>query len=301
MRKIEGIFVPIATPFNDRDEIDFGRFAENLAKFGRTGLAGVVAMGSNGESALLSHKEKLASIKAIREGLPKEKMVIAGTGCESLKETIELTKEAADLGVDAALIINPSFYKRAMSNETVIEKFFTAVADTSPVPVMVYNMPGNSGVNIPSKVIVKLAAHPNIAGVKDSGGNIVQIAETIAGVPEDFSVFAGSASFLFATTLLGGKGGTLATANVAPDLCAELFRLSKDGEIEKARELQMKVLTINSYVTATYGIGGLKAAMDMVGFYGGTPRLPLLPANDEVRNTIRVELEKLGLMGKYKG
>lgn len=301
MKKIEGVFVPIATPFNNKDEIDFDRFAENLAKFGRTGLAGVVALGSNGEFVLLSHAEKVASIRAIRKGLPEDKKVIAGTGCESLRETIELTKEAADLGVDAALVINPNYYKRAMGNEAVLEKFFTAVADASPVPVMLYNMPGNSGVNLSAKLIIKLSAHPNIAGVKDSGGNIVQIAETIAGVPEDFSVFAGSASFLFATTLLGGVGGTLATANVAPDLCADLFRLARDGEVEKARAIQLKLLTINSYVTATYGISGLKAAMEMVGFYGGQPRLPLQPAGEDAKAAIHAELEKLELIGKYKG
>ena len=300
MKKIEGIFVPTATPFNDKGEIDFGRLAENIGKFGRTGLAGVVALGSNGEFVFLSRKEKTALVKAVREALPKDKMVIAGTGCESLQETIELTKEMGDLGADAALVINPHYYKGAMSKEATLEKFYTAVADASPIPIMLYNMPANSGVNLTATLIVKLSAHPNIAGVKDSGGNIVQISEVLAGAPKDFSVFAGSASFLFATTLLGGVGGTLATANVAPDLCAELYDLSKRREIDKARELQLKILTLNACVTSVYGVSGLKAGMDMVGLYGGLPRPPLQPASDEARAAIRAELEKLGLIGKYK-
>lgn len=299
-KKIEGVFAPIATPFADDGSIDFAHFKENAAKLAGTALAGLVVMGSNGEFPLLTREERAASIRAVREALPQKKTLIAGTGCESLSATIDLTKEAADLGADAALVINPNYFKRAMGGDEVIEKFYTMIADASPIPVMIYNMPGNTGVNIPSAVTLRLAQHPNITGIKDSGGNIVQIAEVIAGAPADFSVFAGSASFLFATTMLGGVGGTLATANVAPDLCAELFRLSRDGDIGRARELQFRLLKLNSYVTAVYGVGGLKAAMEMAGMYGGAPRLPLLPANDKAREAIRAELDKLGLIGKYK-
>ncbi|MDO4787454.1 MAG: dihydrodipicolinate synthase family protein, partial [Fretibacterium sp.] len=268
------------------------------AKFDKTGLAGIVALGSNGEFALLSHQEKLDLIAAIRKGLSPDKLVIAGTGCESLKETTELSRAAADRGADAVLVINPSYYKRDL-NEGALEKFYTAVADASPVPLMVYNMPGNSGINLPSGLVVRLSAHPNIVGVKDSGGNIVQISEIIAGTPEDFSVFAGSGSYLFATTLLGGRGGTLAVANVAPDLCAEMYALCRKGEIEPARKIQLSLLRLNACVTARHGIGGMKAAMDLAGFYGGAPRLPIQPAGAEAVQEIRGELEKLGLLGRY--
>lgn len=299
MKKIEGIFAPIATPFGDDGAIDFGRLAENLSKFDKTGLAGIVALGSNGEFALLSHQEKLDLIAAIRKGLSPDKLVIAGTGCESLKATTELSRAAADRGADAVLVINPSYYKRDL-NEGALEKFYTAVADASPIPLMVYNMPGNSGINLPSGLVVRLSAHPNIVGVKDSGGNIVQISEIIAGTPEDFSVFAGSGSYLFATTLLGGRGGTLAVANVAPDLCAGMYALCRKGEIEPARKIQLSLLRLNACVTARHGIGGMKAAMDLAGFYGGAPRLPIQPAGADAVREIRGELEKLGLLGKYR-
>jgi 4-hydroxy-2-oxoglutarate aldolase len=304
MKKVEGVFAPIATPFkaDAGQEIDFEKLTENLAKFSRTGLAGIVALGSNGEFTMLSRQEKLALVAAVRKGLPDGKLLIAGTGCESLKETVELTKGAADGGADAALVINPCYYKRDLT-EPALEKFFTAVADASPIPVMLYNMPGNSGVNLSSSLVTRLSSHENITGVKDSGGNIVQISEIIAGAPSDFSVFAGSGSYLFATTALGGKGGTLAVANVAPDLCADIYNLCRKGDassFERARRTQLDILQLNACVTSRYGIGGMKAAMDMAGFFGGSPRLPLQPVSGAALSDIKKELEKLSLLEKYK-
>jgi 4-hydroxy-2-oxoglutarate aldolase len=297
--KMEGVFAPIATPFKEDETIDFGKYAENLSKFDKTGLAGIVVLGSNGEFTMLSRDEKLDLVAAARKGLSSDKIVIAGTGCESLRGTIELTKEAADRGADAALVINPCYYKRDLTDST-LEKFYTAVADAAPIPVMVYNMPGNSGVNLSPKLVTRLSTHENIVGVKDSGGNIVQISEIIAGVGDDFSVFAGSGSYLFATMMLGGRGGTLAAANVAPDLCVELYALCRKKETEKARKIQLDILELNACVTSRYGIGGMKAAMDLAGFFGGVPRLPLQPAGSAVIADIRVQLEKLGLLGKYR-
>ena len=299
MKKIEGVFAPIATPFGADGEIDFGKYAENLAKFDKTGLAGIVALGSNGEFTMLSQEEKLSLIAAIRKGISASKLLLAGVGCESQKETIELTKAAADRGADAALIINPCYYKKDM-NEPTLEKFYIAVADASPVPVMIYNMPGNSGINLSSTLVTKLSKHPNITGVKDSSGNIVQISEIIADSPADFSVFAGSGSFLFATTVLGGKGGTLAVANVAPDLSAQMYDLCVKKDYEAARKIQLSMLTLNACVTSRYGIGGMKAAMDLAGFFGGAPRLPIQPASAAAIADIKGQMETLGLLGKYK-
>ena len=238
-------------------------------------------------------------MEATRKALSPDKTVLAGTGCESLKETIELTKGAADRGADAALVINPCYYKRDLTEPT-LEKFYTAVADASPIPVMVYNMPGNSGINLSSGLVARLSSHGNIVGVKDSGGNIVQISEIIAGATPDFSVFAGSGSYLFATTVLGGRGGTLAVANVAPDICAEIYSLCLKKDYEKARVLQLDILQLNACVTSRHGIGGMKAAMDLAGFYGGAPRLPLQPATDAMIADIRTQIDKLGLLNRYK-
>lgn len=299
MKKIEGIFAPAATPFAPDGSIDFKSYEKNIEKFAKTALAGIVALGSNGEFAMLSFDEKAALVKATKKHLPASKILIAGTGCESLSETLALTKAAADGGADVALVINPSYYKRDMT-DAVLQKHFEAVADSSPIPVMIYNMPGNSGINLSASLVTKLSAHKNIKGVKDSSGNIVQISEIIAGVSADFSVFAGSGSFLFPTTALGGKGGTLAVANVAPDYCAELHEAAKGGDYAKARKMQLDLLALNAAVTSRFGIGGMKAAMDLAGFIGGPPRLPIQPATDETKSAIRAIMEKLGLVGKYK-
>ena len=152
-----------------------------------------------------------------------------------------------------------------------------------------------SGVNVPSSLTLKLAAHPNITGIKDSGGNIVQISEVLAKAPEGFSVFAGSGSYLLATLLLGGVGGTLAVANVVPNYCAEIQENFGKGDLEKARKMQLALLPLNAAVTSRFGIGGMKAAMDMVGFKGGLPRLPILPAGEETRKESARILKELGI------
>lgn len=290
----KGIFAAIPTPFVD-EEIAYDKLEENLSKWGKTGLAGVVVMGSNGEAPYLDEDEKVELWAFTRKHFPSDKLVIAGTGQESTKATIRLTKRAADAGADAALVISPSYFKANMK-EPALEKYYTDVADKSPIPVLIYNMPGNTGVNLSSGLVVRLSAHPNIAGIKDSSGNIVQISEIISGVPDSFSVFAGSASFLLPSLVMGARGGTLATANVVPDLCVKIFDLAMAGKIAEAREVQKSILNLNALVTSKYGVAGLKAALDMVGYFGGAPRKPMLPATDGERAEIRKALERLGVL-----
>lgn len=285
MNKIEGIFAPIATVFDASGDLDMARFAENISKFNKTKLSGLVVLGSNGEFALLTHREKLRLVEAAKEQISKDKLLIAGTGCESLRETIELTKECAYAGADGVLVVTPSYYKSDMTDEA-LKCYFNSVADESPVPLLLYNMPRNTGINIGPNLVDALAKHPNIAGIKDSSGNIAQIAEIIAKCPQDFAVFAGSGNFLLPTLALGGVGGTLAVANVVPDYCVAIYKLYKDGQMDKAKKLQLGLLELNAAVTTRYGIGGMKAAMELVGFHGGSPRRPILPATEDVRRKI---------------
>jgi len=285
LNKIEGIFAPIATIFDTLGDLDMARFAENIGKFNKTKLSGLVVLGSNGEFALLTHREKLRLVEAAKEQISKDKLLIAGTGCESLRETIELTKECAYAGADGVLVVTPSYYKSDMTDEA-LKCYFNSVADESPVPLLLYNMPRNTGINIGPNLVDALAKHPNIAGIKDSSGNIAQIAEIIAKCPQDFAVFAGSGNFLLPTLALGGVGGTLAVANVVPDYCVAIYKLYKDGQMDKAKKLQLGLLELNAAVTTRYGIGGMKAAMEVVGFHGGSPRRPILPATEDVRRKI---------------
>jgi 4-hydroxy-2-oxoglutarate aldolase len=279
---MKGIFAPIATPFVN-DEISYEYLKANLKKLAQTELSGIVVLGSNGEFPYLTYGEKVKLIETARAELPADKKVIAGTGCESTKETIQLTKDAAKAGAEAALIITPCYFKGSM-NENVLTQHYQTVAENSPIPIMLYNMPGNSGINMSSKLVIKLSGHPNIVGVKDSSANIVQIAEILAGVSRDFAVFAGSGSFLLASLMLGAVGGTLAVANVAPNECVQVQKLYDQGNLEAARAEQFRLLPVNAAVTSRYGVAGLKAAMEMVGYYGGAPRKPMLPLSDP--NTI---------------
>jgi 4-hydroxy-2-oxoglutarate aldolase len=293
-RVLKGIFAPIPTPFLD-EEVAYEKLEENLGKWGRTNLAGVVVMGSNGEAPYLDEDEKVELWAFTRKHFPKDKMVIAGTGQESTKATVRLTKRAADAGASAALVVSPSYFKANMK-EPALETYYIEVADKSPVPVLIYNMPGNTGVNLSSGLVVRLSTHPNIAGVKDSSGNIVQISEIISGAPGAFSVFAGSASFLLPSVIMGARGGTLASANVVPDLCVKILDLANEGRIAEAREIQKSILSLNALVTSKYGVAGLKAALDTIGYFGGLPRRPMLPATDSEKAEIRKALEKLGLV-----
>ncbi len=290
MFKLEGIYAPIPTPFIN-DEIAFDKLEESMGFWLDSRISGIVVMGSNGEFVGLSPEEKRQLTSKVCQLSKGKKPVVAGTGCESTKETIELTKYAAEAGAAAALVLSPNYYKKAMTDE-VLKSFYTEVADASPIPLILYNMPGNSGINLSVKLVAELAKHPNIIGVKDSSGNIVQIAEIINSTPADFTVFAGSASFLFPSLVLGAKGGTLALANVLPNECADVYELTKAGKYEEAKELQLKLLDINNAVTSRWGIGGLKAALEMLGVFGGEPRKPLKVVSEQDRKLLADILTK---------
>ncbi len=290
-----GIYTPIITPFDESGVIDYGKMKHNLEKWGKTDLDGIVVLGSNGEFVYLTEAEKLEVIQFAVNNFTKAKKIIAGVSCESTAETIETAKKAAALGVDAVLVLPPHYYRGAMKDE-ILYGYFTDVADSSPVPVMLYNMPGNTGINLSSALIARLSNHPNIAGVKDTGGNIVQLAETVRDTDDNFSVFAGNTGYLMPALAVGARGATLALANILPQECCDLVKLVRENRYEEAKALQLKLLKINTLVTGKYGVSGLKAAMAMLGYEGGVPRNPLKPATEEAREEIKAELEKIGVL-----
>jgi 4-hydroxy-2-oxoglutarate aldolase len=294
MFKLHGIYAPIATPFAG-GEIAYDRLEKNLDFWLGSELEGIVVMGSNGEFVLLSAQEKEELMKFVCARAKGKKPVIAGTGAESTAETIRLNEKAAEAGADAVLVVTPNYYKGSMT-DPVLARFYTEVADASPLPVILYNMPRNTGINISAKLAVELARHPKIIGVKDSGGNIVQIADMIRNAPDTFKVFAGSASFLYASLALGATGGTLALANIFPNECARVQSLFEAGKLREARDLQMLLIDSNNAVTARWGIAGLKAGMEMMGLYGGDPRPPLVPLKEADREELRKVLAKTGFL-----
>jgi 4-hydroxy-2-oxoglutarate aldolase len=296
MFKLHGIYAPIATPFSG-GEIAYDKLEKNLDFWLGSDLEGIVVMGSNGEFVLLTPAEKEELMRFVCARAKGKKPVIAGTGAESTAETIRLNRQAAEAGADAVLIVTPNYYKGEMT-DPFLARFYTDVADASPLPVILYNMPRNAGINISAKLAVELARHPNIIGIKDSGGNIVQIADMIRNAPENFAVFAGSASYLYTSLALGATGGTLALANIFPNECARVQTLFDAGKMREARDLQMNLIDSNNAVTARWGIPGLKAAMEMIGLYGGDPRPPLVPLKEADREELRKVLTKTGFFLK---
>ena len=291
---LQGIFPPITTPFMD-GKVAYDQLAANIAKWNTTGLAGYVAFGSNGEYVYLSEEEKLEVVKTVVQSAAPGMKVIAGTGCESTWQTIQLTNACARLGAHAALVVTPFYYGGRM-NEAALFRHFTAVADQSDIPILIYNVTKFTNINVSVGLTARLSRHPNIIGIKDSNGNVSSLGETMNAVDKNFSVLVGTAGALFGALTLGAVGGVLALANVAPEACVRIQQLLKQGDLEAARTLQMRMLPVNTAVTATYGVPGLKAALDMLGYFGGDPRPPLLPASEKERSEIKAILKTAGLL-----
>ncbi len=294
-----GVFAPVATTFAADGELDLEHYSSNLNWYAESALDGVAIMGSNGEYVSLSPEEKVRLIQAGVKAIGGRKKVVAGTGMESTRGTIELTKKAADLGVDFALVVTPYYYKPRYDKTAYVRHYHT-IADASPIPVVVYVMAAYTGVDLAVDTVVEIAKHENIVGIKDSGGNAPKVAELVARTPDDFSVLAGSANFLYPALCLGGKGGILALGNVAPSECQQIVRFFDQGDHSEALRLQQRMLEPNAAVTSRFGIAGLKAAMDMVGLHGGDPRPPLLPATDAERGAIRDIMERAGILERVR-
>jgi 4-hydroxy-2-oxoglutarate aldolase len=291
---IDGVFPPIPTPFSN-DTVDVVAMGSNVDRWMQTRIRGVVVLGSNGEAPFLNESDSDAAVAAAREHVSSNRLCIAGVGRESTIETIRATKRAAGLGVDAVLVRTPSFFKALLTPEVFVAHY-TAVADASPVPVVLYNFTAVTGVTLPVDAVSTLAAHPNIVGIKESGSDLKYVSALIANTPDDFVLLAGSAPVFYPCLLVGATGGVLALASVVPDLCVELYDLTQSGRHSEARELQRRLTPLAGLVTSRYGVPGLKAALSLLGFRVGEPRLPLQPIKSEGIDEIRVVLERLGML-----
>ena len=282
---VRGVLPPIPTPFDTHGQVALSALRENLERWNAYDLAGYVVLGSNGEAAYLEDDEKVRLLEAARAAIPAGKLLIAGTGCESTRATIELTQQAAEVGTDAALVVTPNFYDGKMTPDALVA-YYCAVADVSPIPVLLYNVPKFTHVDMAAATVARAVPHPNIVGIKDSSGNITKLADTVraaqAACPEGrFDVLAGSAGFLFAALAVGAVGGVVALANIAPQKCIDIYDLFATDQWSAAAELQRRMVPVNTAITATYGVAGLKAALDMLGFYGGPVRAPLIDLDRE--------------------
>jgi 4-hydroxy-2-oxoglutarate aldolase len=294
MKNFAGIYAPIVTPFNDDEAVAFDKLEFNLRKWVEQGLNGVVMPGSNSESVFLSREERLQIWQVCADVLKgTQTSFLAGTGMERTAETVEMTQIAGEMGAQATLLLPPFFYKSQMSHDVLLTHY-TTVADASPIPILVYNVPAFTGLDFALPTLDALAAHPNIIGIKDSSSNVVKMANLRALCP-DFLIFAGTGGALLPFLSLGAVGGIMALANFAAVPLRRLRDTFLAGQLEEARAMQLSLALINSAVTARFGVPGLKYAMDQSGFRTGNPRKPLQPASAAARKEIDRLLDALEL------
>jgi 4-hydroxy-2-oxoglutarate aldolase len=271
---LRGIMLPTTTPFDADGQILFDAIRDNLRAWSTKGVIGFVVLGSTGERVHLDEREYLKVIETSRAAVTDDSVFIVGAGQQSTAATINEIRKAADAGADAVLVITPHYYRSAINQETLVA-YYTAVADASPVPLLLYSMPAFTGVKIEPETIARLADHRNIIGVKDSSNDVAGFSETVRLCPHDFAVMTGNGTVLLDTFRAGATGGILAVGCVVPEICVEIFRAFHSGQIEHASALQSKLTPVAAAVTERFGIGGLKSALDMVGYHGGVVRLPL--------------------------
>lgn len=293
---LKGVLLPFTTPFDADESVDLKALRTNLARWNASGVAGYVALGSTGERMHLDAGERAAVIETARECVPRELSFVVGVGEQGTRGTVEECKLAARQGADAVLVLTPHFYKGAMT-QPALASHFEAVADSSPVAVVLYNIPQNTGVALAPETVARLAEHENIAGIKDSSGdvaNFVEMIRLVGGGAEEFDLLTGHAGVFYASLASGAVGGILAAGCVLPRLCVEIYEAARAGEHDRARELQRRLAPVARAVTIRFGVGGLKYALDLLGHAGGTVRAPLASPDEAARREIARLLDEVG-------
>jgi 4-hydroxy-2-oxoglutarate aldolase len=287
---LRGVLPPLVTPFHAGGALDLASFEANVEALAAHDLAGFLVLGSNGEAAGLDGEERKTLVAAARRRAP-GRFLLVGTGMESTRATIGATREAADLGADAVLVLTPHYYKGRMTAEA-LRLHFEAVADASPVPVYLYSVPAFTGLPWPPGLAAALAPHPRIAGMKESSGDVGLLGRVVSSVPASFEVACGNAPVFYPALCVGAVGGVLAVANCAPRSAIALYRAFVEGDHARARRIQEALTPLAAAVTTTHGVAGLKRAMGLAGLRGGEVRSPLLPVPDSVVDEVRPLLER---------
>lgn len=290
-KKLSGIFAPITTPFVNED-VSLEYLKANMLKYRNTGLAGFFALGSNGENKSLAEDEKLKVLEVVLHEKAERQLLMAGTGYESTRQTIAFSKKVAEMGADFVSVVTPSYFKKRLTDEAMTG-YYIDIADAVSVPVLAYNAPGFTGMTLSAKVVEKISQHPNIVGMKDtSAGNMSSYLDVCS---DDFDILAGTISTLFTAMSLGASGGVVSLANAFPNPCCELYEKFNSGDLVGARQLHFRLFRLNRSVSGSFGVAGVKYAMEVGGYYGGDPRLPLLPLSDDNKKDICNAVAKAGL------
>ncbi len=298
MIDLSGVFIPAVTPFLEGSgEIDIVAFQSNLRNWSQHPIQGVVIAGTTGEAVLLDEEERLALVVAAKEVLPPEILITVGTGLESTRATVRLSRKVAEVGAQAVLVQPPAYYKGAMTPEALREHYL-AVAAASPIPVIVYQAPLRmSTLDFPTGLVAELSNHENIVGIKDSRGKLELMGELVEQCQDGFQVLVGSGALLYPAMEVGAVGGIVAVANMAPAPSGELFQAYKAGRSSEAGRLQQLIGPIHNDIVGGIGVPGVKVALDFVGLSGGDPRPPIRPLPEKGRDEVRKVLVRAGLLG----
>lgn len=295
---LSGLFAPIPVPFNQDESLALDKLESNLQRWIALPLDGVVLPGSNSEAPYLSDEERLALWRTCGQAFHQGKTAdgrtwLAGSGVERTPDTIRLTLQAAEQGASAALVVPPCYYKKDMTHEALVAHYRT-LANASPIPVLIYNVPAFTGIDFELKTLLALAEHPNIIGMKDSSSNVLKSGQLLQARP-DFLVFAGTGGALLPFLSIGAAGCISALSNIAAAPLKEVMQAFAAGDLENARRMQISLMELNFAVTGKYGVPGLKYAMDKAGFYGGPARRPLLPVGEGAQRHLDRLLADSGL------
>jgi 4-hydroxy-2-oxoglutarate aldolase len=293
-QNLSGVFAPITTPFFADGTIDFDGLKRNMERYAKSPLKGYLALGSNGENKSMLTEEKLRVLEIIVKNKGAHQVVMTGCIAESTFETVSIAKQACAIGTDYVTLLSPNYFKKQMTDAALL-KYFTDVADSVDKPCLAYCAPQfTGGITLSNSLVKQLAAHPNIAGMKDSStGNIDGY---LMAAPADFCVMAGSANFFLSALIGGATGGVISLANAFPDITVKLYDLFKAGDYEACFALNREILLLNSAVSGKGGVAAVKYAMDLAGFAGGFPRLPLLPLEEADKASIQRALSEKGLI-----
>jgi 4-hydroxy-2-oxoglutarate aldolase len=289
--KLQGIFPPLATPFDHNGDLYKTKVQHNVEKWNRTALSGYVVCGSTGESVFLTPEEKIQLWEWVAQYAASDKLLLAGTGVESVRETVQLTNRAAEIGYKAAMVRTPHYYKGLLNKTEAQVLYFRSVADQVKIPIMIYNWPQATGLDITPEAVVQLSEHPNIVAIKESSGSLEKVMQMIREVKSGFQVLVGSAPTLWPSFAVGAVGAVLAFANAAPYACITIWEAHRTRDTDAAKDWQNRIARASQLVTTKYGIPGLKHAMDLNGYYGGPPRLPLTPASADAQREIAEAFE----------
>jgi len=286
---LEGIFPPLTTPFATDESLALDRLAENVSKYNSLAVAGYVVTGSTGEAVMLTPQETERVWGTVREAAAPGKILIAGTGVDSTAETLARTRRAAAIGYSVALVKTPYYYKPMMS-PAAQEAHFRRLADASPIPILIYSMPPFTGITVEADLAARLSQHPNIVGIKDSGGSAERTAAIVRQSRPDFQTVVGSAHIFADSLAAGARGGILALACAFPELCLELYEAHRQGDAPRVKALQEIAAPLARTIVSKHGPAGVKYAMGQRGYYGGPPRGALLPLTREAAAEIEAVL-----------